>query len=332
MEPRPQQPRQSTGPRNQPPGQTPPNDATSPYPSGPGHDPHGQDYPGGYDPATAVAPPRSDYDYSPLDLAPPDQRRRRQLIAGAIGALSIILVGALVVFVWTVLRDDTPDTDQPDRVANVARTTDDPESQAAATPPATVEPTPKSEEEEPTAPAATEAPTAPPETSVQTDEAGLTALLPDASALPAGFEVLSESSRTLDEVIAALGGSRVAEQSLTTWGWTANVERNFTNPAAAPGTTASLTVSLHGFKDAASATEALPFYSDILVNLGYEELEAPALGDTARLLRIDQEDGGVLIALYVQEGPVLYRFGGYATEGGDPSPDVIDIATLVLGQ
>lgn len=332
MEPRPQQPRQPSGPRNQSPGQAASGSPQEPssFPPTPDQDAAQQGYPGGYDPASYVAPPRSDYDYSPLDLAPPGQRRRRQLIAGAIGALSIILLGALVVFAWTLLRDETPDTDQPDRVAIATQVTGD-AGQAAATPPATAEPTTMSEE--PTSPAATEEPTQPPaeQADVKTDEAGLTAMLPDVAELPPGFEVTSESSLTQEDVVAALGDSRIAEQNLTKWGWTANVQREFTNAGAEAGATSSLTVSMHGFKDATSATEALPFYSDILVNLGYAEEETPDLGDSARLLRLDQEDGGVLIALYVEKGPVLYRFGGYAL-GGDPTQDVIDLATQVLGE
>lgn len=323
MEPRPQQPRQQGGSRNQSPAGDPAGQTSS---FQPGPEPqHG--YPAGYDPSTIVAPPRSDYDYSPLDLAPPGQRRRRQLIAGAIGALSIILLGALVVFAWTLLRDESPPTDQNDRVALATRVTGDAPN-VAATPPATVVPTQPAAA--PTSPPATEAPTAPAGSAVKTDEAGLTALLPDASELPPGFEVSAESSLAMTDVVAALGDSRIAEQNLTNWGWTANVQREFTNAAAEPGATSSLTVSLHGFKDAPSATEALPFYSDILVNLGYAEQEAPALGEHARLLRLDQEDGGVVIALYVQKGPVLYRFGGYAL-GGDPTQDVLDLATKVLG-
>lgn len=338
MEPRPQQPRQPSGQRNQSPGQTPGGDPSSSSSHQPlhGHDPQQSGFPEGYDPTTVVAPPRSDYDYSPLDLAPPGQRRRRQLIAGAIGALSIILLGALIVFGWTVLRDDTPDDDPQDRVAiatqapeNDSDAADGGANEAATPPPASEEPTTPSSE--PTEPAATEASTSGSDSSVQTDEAGLTALLPDASALPEGFELQTESVLDEQDVVTALGGSRIAEQNLADWGWTTNVQREFANEFAEAGATSSLTVSLHGFKDAASATEALPYYSDILINLGYSETDAPALGENARMLKIDQEDGGVVIALYVQKGPVLYRFGGYALNG-DPAQDVLDLATQVLGE
>jgi hypothetical protein len=335
MEPRPQQPRQPSGQRNQSPGQTPPGGSappsTSHYQPIPGHGPI-EGYPEGYDPTTVVAPPRTDYDYSPLDLAPPGQRRRRQLIAGAIGALSIILIGALIVFGWVLLRDDNPDGDVEDRVAITGQTPESNEAgatgdDAAGTPPVTVEAT--TDAAAPTEPSATEAPTAPPAgaANVATDEAGLTAILPEP---PAGFEAGGDTVLAQADVVTALGGSRIAEQNLTNWGWTANIQREYTNPAPEAGATSSLTVSLHGFKDAPSAAESLPFYSDVLLANGYYEVEAPAIGETARMLQLDQEDGGVLVALYVQEGPVLYRFGGYAM-AGNPTQDVINIANQTLG-
>jgi len=255
------------------------------------------------------------------------------LIAGAIGALSIILLGAVIVFGWMLLRENDPDDGGEDRVA-VATQTAESEDQSGAgddeagTPPATA---PVSTEA-PTAPAATEAPTTAPEgaNAGALDQTGLTALLPDNSLLPAGFDAGVDSSRDLAGVVEALGGSRIAEQNLTNWGWTANVERVFSNPTAEAGLTSSITVSLHGFKDAPSAAESLPFYSDILLNLGYYEVDAPQIGESVRLLRQDGEDGGVTVALYVQQGSVMYRFGGYAM-GGDPTQDVINLATAVIG-
>jgi hypothetical protein len=316
-------------------GQPAPGGSTHPAPSFqpiPGHE-GAAGFPEGHDPATVVLPPRTDYDYSPLDLAPPGQRRRRQLIAGAIGALSVLLIGALIVFGWMLLRDDTP-TDDENRVAMATQQANDAAATEAAieantddgTPPPTPEPT---EAAGPTAPAPTAAPTNPPDTSAPTDVEGLTALMPDAAILPAGFSAGTDSTLAIEDVVVALGGSRIAEQNLANWGWTGNVQRVFENPAPTASATSSITVSAHGFKDAASAAEALPFYSDVLAANGYYDVEAPAVGDSARMLRQDQEDGGVLVALYVQEGPVLYRVGGYAL-GGDPTADVVSVTQQML--
>ncbi len=78
-----------------------------------------QDIPPGYagDPTAFVAPQRTEYDYSPLDLAPPGQRRRRQLVAAAIGALSVLLLGAIIFFSYLLLRDEDPPNQNDDLLA-----------------------------------------------------------------------------------------------------------------------------------------------------------------------------------------------------------------------
>ena len=44
------------------------------------------------------------------------------------------------------------------------------------------------------------------------------------------------------------------------------------------------------------------------------------------------EGGNMQVSLYVQQGPVLYRFWGIASPGGDPTQAVIDFATQTLAQ
>lgn len=175
-------------------------------------------------------------------------------------------------------------------------------------------------------------PHATPSSDVPANADDLRSLLPDASMLPVGFDAGEDSERDLAEMVEALGGSRSAEQLLKEWGWIGNVERSFTlaDPAATGLASATNTsVSISGFKDGASAAEALPFFSDILANNGYEDAEAPDLGEQARMLRQVQEDGGVVVALYVQSANVLCRVGGYAP-AGDPSETVINIATAMF--
>jgi len=79
----------------------------------------GHDTPSGYagDPGAFVAPQRTEYDYSPLDLAPPGQRRRRQLVAAAVGALSVLLLGAIIFFSYLLLRDEDPPNQNDDLLA-----------------------------------------------------------------------------------------------------------------------------------------------------------------------------------------------------------------------
>jgi len=357
MEPRPQRPRSQIGQAPSSPQQSPPPGPQRQGPNG---------YPDGDDPATFIAPSRTEYDYSPLDLAPPGQRRRRQFVAAAIGGFTVLLLGALAIFSFLILRDEQPDTDDDVIAAQtelaqsrstiaaqetiVAQAASEQTVVAgggttgpAGTPPGTA-PAPGATEAAPTDPAGAQAePTTPPDGAPATDDAAdtsgaldpdqLTALLPDAAAAPAGLDDVSDDARDLAAVVEALGGTRTAETSLTTWGWTGNVERRFnaSDPTViGEGETSFLVVSVHGFATPDAAAEALPFFSDILVNGGgYEELEAPQLGDSARLLQITDEAGTTNVALYVQDGTVLYRIGASST-GGDPTADVVDVMTAIL--
>lgn len=318
------------------------------------------------DPATFIAPARTDYDYSPLDLAPPGQRRRRQFVAAAVGGLTVLLLGAIAVFGYLLLRDEPVDDNESDLIAAqteaaelraTAAAAETIVAQAAAeqtalaqgpgapsaTPPPATDPNAAAAEAgeggaETPAAGATRPPAETPADAAAGSDAALepeelTALLPEADDAPAGLDTPSDSSRDQAGVVEALGGGRPAEQNLETWGWTGNVERSFapSDPEAleADATTA-LVVSIHGFGTPEAAAEALPFFSQILIDAnGYEEVEAPDLGDSTRLLQIANEDGSTNVALYVQEGTVLYRIGG-ASSGGDPTEDVTDIATTIL--
>lgn len=362
MEPRPQRPRAQPGQSTQAAPQADPNAQTA-YGPGP-------------DPTAFIAPPRTEYDYSPLDLAPPGQRRRRQLVAAVVGALSVLLLGAVVFFSYLLLRDEEPPSEQDDvlaaqtEVAQRQATLDAEETiiaQAAADQTQQAETLNPQETGEAETPPATESATGeapagaaetpggtgetPENTTSGTDEdetpaasdgvAGqpnltsdqLETLLPGTDAVP---EVLTESgdlTRTVDEVAGAIGGNRLAETNLETWGWSGNVERQFSaaDPTSVdPSETSFITVSIHGFGSAESCAEALVFFSDIVVENGAEEVPAPELGDSARMLTSTAEDGTTIVALYVQDGAVLYRFGG-ASLAGDPSQDVIDVATATIG-
>jgi hypothetical protein len=109
MEPRPQRPR-SASPQQRT-GQVP---AQQQPPEG-HYDEYDQPY---------IAPPRTEYDYSPLDLAPSGQRRKRQLVAGAIGGLVILLIAAVSVLAFLLINNG----DDDDGVDLAAR-----ETQTAAT-------------------------------------------------------------------------------------------------------------------------------------------------------------------------------------------------------
>lgn len=355
MEPRPQRPRTQIGPpqgRSQ--GQPGPGASDQQPPqggrSGPG------EYGEGTDPATFIAPSRTDYDYSPLDLAPPGQRRRRQFVAATVGGLTVLLLGAIAVFGYLLLRDEPADSDQSDLIAAqteaaelraTAAAAETIVAQAAAqqtavaqgpgatsaTPPVVATEPPSGAAGAPTA-GATQAPTEAPADAANTAQTPeeLAALLPEADAAPAGLDTAADSELDQAGVVEALGGGRPAEQNLETWGWTGNAQRVFSpsDPGALGAeATTFLSASVHGFATPEAAAEALPFFSDILVDGGWAEVEAPDLGDAARMLQTVNEDGSTNVALYIQDGTVLYRIGGSST-GGDPTQDVTDMATSIL--
>jgi hypothetical protein len=161
----------------------------------------------------------------------------------------------------------------------------------------------------------------------------LATLLTDQAEVPEILTIVNDTNLTEAEVATAIGGNRQAETNLETWGWSGHAQREFSpaDPANVdPAATSSITVSIHGFGSPEGCAEALAFFADYLAGLGYDELEAPQLGDSARLLTTAAEDGTTIVALYVQDGSVLYRFGGASFEG-DPTQDVIDVATATLG-
>lgn len=336
-------------------------------------------YPDDFEEQTYIAPPRTEYDYSPLDLAPPGQRRRRQFVAAAIGGLTVLLLVAVGVLAVLLFRDDDDDPETNLEAAqselNNAQATIDAQStilaNAAATETATLAVAGEDEgaTEESTA-TGESAGSESPEESANTPEspgeegeadqstgeateesvagageddqsggagpsvADLEALLPGTDMIPAALDSPEDSNLDLAAVVVALGGSRTVEQNLERWGWSGNVGRTWsaTDPAAVePGAATNISVSIHGFTDAASAAEAFTFYSDVLAATeGYEEGEAPQLGEAARLLTFTDESGGMVVALYVQQNNVLYRFGGYAPPGSDPSADVEALAVATL--
>ena len=303
------------------------------------------------DPTTMVAPPRTDYDYSPLDLAPPGQRRRRQLVAAALGGLLMLVLVAAIVFAFLALRDTGGDDGDTGLAALSTQAMQTAEAKHAGTPDATE---PPAEETQVTGggtagqPSATagldtageQAAIDPTQPAAQATGQGptseqLLAMLPASTDLPiGGLDTTEDSSLTEQEVVGALGGGRDAETKLSTWGWSGNATRVYVAPDPSvldPSATTNITISLHGFGSEEAAAEALTFYSDVLINIGYQEVEVGEIGAKNRMMSQPQEDGGTLVALYVQQGSILYRIGGYSP-AGDPSTNVVNVAQFIIGQ
>jgi hypothetical protein len=326
MEPRPQRPRPKT-----PPG-SPPNGGQQAPQVGPDPSQHapqlGQS---GQDPAAFVAPPRNEYDYSPLDLQPPGQRRKRQIIAGAIGALVVVAIGALIVAGWMALRDDD-NGDTPgdtDRVAELnSPTTDDGETNEegegddVATPPA---------EETVAEPPVVVPPTQVPEVTIY-DANTIRTELPVVESMPGAFNEAGDLPQDLQGVTDALGGGADVEEMLARNGWQAAMARTFTSADPAATGSTSIVVSVHAFQDDGSAQTALPEYAAILEGYGWSPIEAEAFGDGSRtLVWTDATTGEDAVTIYVVDGQLLYRVFVIGPSGFDSTPNAIHVVNQLVG-
>lgn len=335
MEPRPPRPRSAN------PFETPGSSETAgigerlyPAPGEPAY------YPGAetYAPGAAAVPP----------LLPRRQRRQRRALRGI--AVAVVLVAAIAAMGW-VFRDAVrgliiPPPPSPATDALVtAPGTPEPAPESAALPNAlsTVTPTaePRStatrepEKESPSQGVAATEPSEP-DRDISAQTRPLLDLLPTQAQLPAGLVQADEAERSKEEVVAALGGTEEAAQLLDDWGWSGNAFRDFIADKNAPpqSGTSFLNVSVHRFADPASAANALIVFSDkVIVDQGLEEVEAPAIGESARLLK-GAPDGVPLTILYAQQGPIMYRIGGSTdSPDGDPTADVLTVAgEIISGQ
>jgi hypothetical protein len=274
-------------------------------------------------------------------------------VAGVIGVFALLLIGAIGVFGYLLLRDDSPDPHPNVAATQTALAQQEASLEARQTEVANLAPkatgTPEGNagtagvnEQANAAAGATKESTkpAPTATKASTGTAGptvdqLKALLPDKSIMPIGLDTVTETGLDEPAVVAALASNPGAQENLDKWGWSGNVGASYdaSDPASLqPTATTAITVSIHGFATDAFAADALTFYSDALVKAdgSWQESAAPALGGKARLLTQTLEDGTTNVALYVQKGNALYRIGG-SSPGGDPTQSVLQVATQMFG-
>ena len=291
-------------------------------------------------------------------LLPRQQRRQRNALRGVLGTLLVIAALAAVAWYFRAPLQNLilPASPTPPVVAQPVTTDENPGVPVAATPEvaeetpesgglpnalATVTPTPARataaagpDDEEPiveeeVTPTPTE-----PDRDISAQTLPLLDFLPAQEQVPAGLVLADEAERSKQDVAAALGGTDEATQLLDDWGWSGNAFRDFVLPQDAepgPSGTTFLNVSVHRFADAESAANALIFFSDqVVISQGLEDVEAPAIGETARLL-LGAPDGVPLTILYVQDGPIMYRMGGSsANENSDPTADVLAVAQAII--
>lgn len=303
-------------------------------------------YPGAeaYEPGVSAEPP----------LLPRQQRRQRRALRGiGFTLLLIALIAALGWFFRDAVRGiisppPPPPTVIADSDANVvAAGTPNAAPTSAALPNAlaTVTPTAAADATATRAPvvaAVDEQPAEDVEEPVEPDRdisaqtLPLLDFLPTQEQVPAGLILADEAERSKTDVVAAIGDTEEAAQLLDDWGWSGNAFRDYIadETAIAPGGTTFLNISVHRFADAASAANAMVYFSDyVIFTQGLQETEAPAIGESARLL-VGAPDGVPLSVLYAQDGPIMYRIGGSsASIDSDPSAEVLAVAaTIIPGQ
>lgn len=327
MEPRPQRPRPQT-----PPAGTPPNggqQAAPPIGPDPSQQAPHQGQPE-HDPAAFVSPPRMEYDYSPLDLQPPGQRRKRQVIAGVIGALVVVAIGALIVAGWMALREDDDNVapEDNDRVAELTSTATEEAAtggedgeEAAGTPAA---------EGVATEPPTQVPPTPTPDVIVY-DGSSIRAELPVVEAMPGPFQEVGDTPQELAGVTEALGGGPEVEQLLTTNGWQAGMARTYesTDPDTTGST--SVVVSVHAFQDNASAQAMLPEFDTILQGFGWTTVPMDPMGDGSAMLTFtDEANGTDAVTIYMVKDQLVYRIAIFGPIGFDSTENAIHIAEQIL--
>ncbi len=346
MEPRPPRPRQQYLPNDAGPG------AGGYQRTGAGTEQGMYAPPPGYS-----APPA----YPPeIDLVPRRERHRQRIARNILVAL--LVVAAIGALGWNV-RDRFFSSPPSQNMAQVAPTPApnppavNPDSSPSATneePPtqaplvnnllATSTPTPEndSESREITSDAndegaaATEPALPDPEPDEATAPIDLEALLPTEADLPVqGLAMTNSGERTLTAVSGTFGSAEAnaeAEQVLSDLGWSANVFNDFAAEAGTlpPDATSVITVSIHQFSDQAAASEALMYFSNVVVAVqGFSEGQADPVGDEIRLLRGVSEDGTTNVAAYIVDGPLLYRIGG-SSPAGDPTGHVLQLANSLI--
>lgn len=331
MEPRPQRPRPQT-----PAAGTPPTGGGQPAPQ-PGPDPaqyaQQQQVHPGQDPAAFVSPPRMEYDYSPLDLQPPGQRRKRQVIAGIIGALVVVAIGALIVAGWMALREDdntvdpTPPTN--DRVAELNSTATETSNENEST--TSGDTTPAANAESTVAPTAPPAPTEP--AAQVYDEAAIRASLPVVESMPGPFQEVGDLPQDLPAVTEALGGGPEIETLLSTHGWQAGMSRTYESTDLATTGSTRIVVSAHAFKDDAAGQAMLPEFDRILQSFGWTSVPMDPMGDGSAMLTFtDPTTGDEAVTIYVVDGQIVYRVAVYGPAGFDSTDNAIYVVNQLVGQ
>jgi probable HAF family extracellular repeat protein len=152
---------------------------------------------------------------------------------------------------------------------------------------------------------------------------GAAALLPGSLSLghAACFEAGDITVYEFPTLVERFPGIPDAAARLQDLGWQDGAFRQFTCDEPPSGRVDWIDLSVHRFKDAASAAAAGAFFaSSRAVDTQLESVPVPAIGDSATAIA-GPSDEGREYTLYVSSGPLLLRVTGVAPDG-DPELDV----------
>jgi hypothetical protein len=144
----------------------------------------------------------------------------------------------------------------------------------------------------------------------------------------ASFRIVGEGDLDLPGVMKRLAGGSDTARALDAFGWQGGSYRQFASDPPA-GRAGWIDISLHYFRDAAAASEAVAFFADSRQRgMHLQPADAEAVGDRAAALG-GPAINGTEYTLYVSSGPLLFAITGVAP-AGDPRPDVEAIAATLL--
>lgn len=157
-------------------------------------------------------------------------------------------------------------------------------------------------------------------------------LLPTVAELPGqGYTITAEGTRTQQELANNYADPAAHLQRLTDWGFKGHVYREFSRDPSGPNDPLPgyvlATINVYGSPEQAQA--ALDWLTRNGTSQGWQQVDAPTLGDAAAALTAPTATGAPTASIYVRANDRVYV---YFAEGGQPLDAVRAIATAVFGR
>lgn len=157
--------------------------------------------------------------------------------------------------------------------------------------------------------------------------------LPNPLPLPhaACFGIVDDGTEDISQVLDRFAGIPDASTRLQDWGWLGSAFRQFGCDGPPEGEAGWIDVSLHLFADAASAQEAVDYFTAVRLE-GSPHIQgvSPSIGDYSTAMS-GPEVNGKDFTVYASQGPILIRVTG-VSPSGIPFMNVLTVANSVLAE